>query len=372
LADFTASHGRTLQDVQSATTMERATNTENDLDQQAKRVLQPFADLEATHSCGVTVSVPPPLSTMNIYYVDGTGARAPFGGRSHGRSLMGTGQELDEIELEFAIPPLSDSASVADDLCSQSAYDKLLHHVLSERQYQKVDHRIVNLPSRSYIRLCVRHYFESFHSIFPFIRKSSFAHVASTEWLLLLAVAATGSRYLRRQQGESLGDMLITALDIALRSCRYGYGTETSHKSNDDRFVPGLHTRPNVCPDIPMLQAGILNIILLQHSGRRDLLERALVERHYLVQACHSLESISHTAHYNCMESALDPEPVQQWLVRESRVRVGMMIWVHDPPLSCAEVLLTCIVPGLHFSLRVQCQTFDGTRRHQVYSPVLR
>jgi hypothetical protein len=362
LAGFTASHDGTPRNVQSPMAVQGATGPENDLDQQPSRGLQPVPDFVATQSCDVTVSAETSLSTTNIYYVDGTGARAPFRGRSRGRSLVVNGQELGEAELDVVISPLSDIPSIEVDLCPPAAYGNLLHHVLSEQQNHGVDHNIVTFPSRTYINLCVRHYFGRFHPIFPFVRKSSFVDVASSEWLLLLAVAATGSRYIRRQPGRSSEDMLTTTLDTALQCRRYGYGTGDSHGCGDDLFTPGLHTRPAAFPSIPMLQAGILNIILLQHSGKRILVERALVERHYLVQACDSLELISQDTQISYMKNTLDLELVQEWIVRESEIRVGMMIWVIDQPLSCTEVSLTFVVPRLHFPLRVQGKTFDGTR----------
>jgi hypothetical protein len=334
LTGFTASHDIASQTIQGATAIEQSTCPGCDINHHTNQTLQLVPHLETTHSYGTAVSTPTPLSTTNIYYVDGTGARAPFGGRSRGRSLILNDQELGEAEIDVTSPPLSDTPSIADDLCPQTAYDNLAHHILSDQQHHGINHSVVTLPPRSHIHLCVLHYFERFHPIFPFIRKASFVYTASTEWLLLLAVAATGSRYIRRRQRGESGDMLTTTLDMALQSRRYGFGTENSHESNGDLFVPGLHTRSESCPDIPMLQAGILNVLLLQHSGERTLVERSLVERHYLTQACHSLELISQDAPMSCMGNTLDPALIPQWLVRQSEVRVGMMIWVSNLSLT--------------------------------------
>jgi hypothetical protein len=334
LTGFAASHGSTSQNIQDVMTVEQSNGPGCDLDHQTSQIVQSVPDLDPTHSYGTAVSTPTPRLSTNIYYVDGTGARAPFGGRSRGRSLILNNQELGEAELDVTRSPLSDNPSITDDLCPQSAYDNLVHRISFDQQHHGINHIVATLPPRSYIHLCVLHYFERFHPIFPFIRKASFVYITSTEWLLLLAVAATGSRYIRRRQRGEAGDMLTATLDTALRRRRYGFGTENSHDRNDDLFVPGLHTRLESCPNLPMLQAGILNILLLQHSGNRTLVERSLVERHYLIQACHSLELISQDAPISCMGNTQDPALIPQWLVRQSEVRVGMMIWVSNPSMT--------------------------------------
>jgi hypothetical protein len=89
-----------------------------------------------------------------------------------------------------------------------------------------------------------------------------------------------------------------------------------------------------------------------------------MVERHCLVEACHSLELISrppkdkHTA--STTEYA-GHDSLENWLERELEIRIGMMIWVCALRSLHAELLLTRTVCGLNLSLRIRCKTFDGT-----------
>jgi hypothetical protein len=183
------------------------------------------------------------------------------------------------------------------------------------------------------LNLYVRHYFEDFHPIFPFVPKTAINQATPHAWLLLLAVAAVGSRYSQQQQEKSSADLLVTVLDAALQLRRYGFCAEGCNDYSKARFVPGQGEHIDRCPDLPILQAGILNVIILQKSGSKALLERALLDRHYLVQACHSLRLLSDrqpTGGLTCAVNATGLEHVQQWLERETEIRAGMMIWVSE------------------------------------------
>jgi hypothetical protein len=69
----------------------------------------------------------------------------------------------------------------------------------------------------------------------------------------------------------------------------------------------------------------------LQHSGRKNLMERANLERHYLVEICNSMGLISDKHVTELISGATEltgQETVRGWLEQESRIRTGMMIWV--------------------------------------------
>jgi hypothetical protein len=325
--------------------------------QQPSQALPRDSELENTPSCNATVLAETPSSTEGRYYVDGTGARAPFGGRSLGRGsgvAIQLSYEADSDDMTS--PKLPSSSSTTHPLCSQAAYDNLIRHAIAESQHHRLDLSVATFPSHSQVQLYVRHYFDNFHPIFPFVRKSTFASTAPSEWLLLLAVATVGSRYMRRQEGNIPGEVLFKVLDAALQHRKYGYGTESGSEHGDNLFIPGQHTRTFTSPSLVILQAGILNVILLQHSSKKTFVERAFVERHYLVEACHSLELISRAPNIRDIRSTTrygEHESIQDWLGRETEIRVGMMIWVLRHSTSSADLLLTTAVFGLDIPLRV-------------------
>lgn len=301
-----------------------------DLHQQQQQSQQQSHEVETTQSPNFTVSGASSKSADNAYYVDGDGARAPFGGRICGRGLIVADHQQPEVLSDDSISSPSTLATMSRCLCPQAAYDNLIHHISSERQYCDLGPSFSSFPSISQVQIYVRYYFDYFHPIFPFLRKSSFSHIVSSEWLLLLAVAVVGSRYTLREQEADSGDMLLTTLDAALRLHKYELGLEHTARSND-LFLPGESATIHTCPYLATLQASILNVLLLQHSGRRSLVERALLERHYLVEACHSRGLISRkppTEHGSCAEDCTGRDVVRCWLERESKIRTGMMIWV--------------------------------------------
>ncbi|KAL5119901.1 hypothetical protein ACEQ8H_002263 [Pleosporales sp. CAS-2024a] len=236
----------------------------------------------------------PAAGHPGVYYVDGDGARAPFGGKYSAAATSNP----------------SSTGSVNSCLCTQAAYENMIRAILAECSRHSNGSRPPTLPTISDMNLYTNAYFDHFHSIFPFLRKSDFPVVAANEWLLLLAVAAVGSRYSRCQQSG----FLCNALDSVLQHRKYGFESDT---------LPSLTT----------LQAGILNIVLLQYSGIERLMNRAAVDRHYLIEACNSLRLITcPTAAENTArpEDRHETENLRQWLKKESKRRTGMMIWCLD------------------------------------------
>jgi hypothetical protein len=371
LVGFPRTHdGERQQDISSQVALETVNGFDSNLHQQPQQVLQPTLESDIARSSNDTASSATPKPTENIYYVDGTGARAPFGGRSHCRGSVVTVQEIREADSDNAVSPI---ALVAHYICPQAAYDNLTHHLLSGQHRYHFDPSSTPFPSRSQIQLYVDHYFENFHPIFPFIHKSTFAHAASDEWLLLLAVAAVGSRYTLRNRDKGTGKRLLTLLNAALRHRRHGYETGDDDSASDDGFVPGQCAKPHVCPSLILLQAGILNVLLLQHSGKKSFVERAMVERHYLVEACHSLELISRSPKDKHTTSTTDyagHNALEDWLVQESEIRVGMMIWVRALRSLDAGLLLRRTVCGFDLPLRIRSKTSNGTRRYQIFAPL--
>jgi hypothetical protein len=308
-----------------------ATVYASDAYQQSPLPLQQSSEMERTQAYSITASAPVLVPTQGRYYVDGTGARAPFGGRLHGRGSVEAIETERPVESGNTVAPTLPSGPGTHTLCSQAAYANMIGHVISDHQCHRIDLRNVIFPSLDQVQHYVDLYFERFYPIFPFIRKASFSHTTLNEWLLLLAVATIGSRYMRRQEGKIPGDLLFAILDATLKNLEYGYKKQVGDEQSDTAFVPGHHTTTLICPSISLLQAGILNIILLQHSNKKAFVERAFIERHYLVEACHSLDLVSCNPGDRGMRSAVhyrEQHSHDDWIVRETEIRVGMMIWV--------------------------------------------
>ena len=263
-------------------------------------------------------------STNGNLYVDGSGARAPFGGRLNIQCSPLSVDANGEDPTELA-PFHSDTAG----LVSTFAYQRLRDHLEEESRIHLQSLDLSQFPPYAHIQGFVRYYFERFHLVFPFLRKSSFSCDSSHHWVLLLAVAATGSRYLRRNQGMQPGKMLLDLLRMILSRRLFGL-----HVDDDESipFIPGAHSVGSTIPDLPVLQAAILSVICTIHSGTKSMAERAFVERHYLVEACIASGLLSATSPAEALsDGPVDENSLRRWLYRESEIRTGMMIWVSNP-----------------------------------------
>ncbi|PSN59513.1 hypothetical protein BS50DRAFT_508317 [Corynespora cassiicola Philippines] len=289
--------------------------------------------LDAAQSRSVVDSVASSSSTQGRYYVDSAGARAPFGGRSHNREVIGGAQAMQPDETDRANSSMSCEISGADSLCPSMLYDNFVEGIVASDSLASLNIDLTRLPTCAQLQLYVRHYFENFHPIFPFLRKSSFVEDALQEPLLLLAASVIGSRYLRRLQGREPGEILSHILSTILRRCKYGYDQQIDNERDSDVFSPGYLPNERECPSLSMLQAGILNLFCMLHSGKKSAVESAFVERHYLVEACNSLGLLAQSVVGDAIQPTANAEPtdlVRRWLLRESKIRTGMMIWFLD------------------------------------------
>lgn len=265
-------------------------------------------------------------SVANKYYVDGAGARAPFGGRTHNREAAGSPVSLQDTQFREGTSPQLAQISNSDPLCPLSAYDNMVRGVMAVNDAYSLHVEVADLPTYQQMQLCVRNYFEYFHPVFPFLRRFSFPDDAGMEWLLLLAVAVTGSRYIKRIHDVAWGTTLCRTLTTILRERRYGLDSEQDIINDNDTFLFGEQFRPTKHLSLRVLQAGILNIIYMLHSGRSALTQRAFVERHYLVEACHALQLLAEDSEgHNLSHPGTS---ARKWLARESELRTGLMIWV--------------------------------------------
>ncbi|KAH6878064.1 hypothetical protein BKA58DRAFT_435777 [Alternaria rosae] len=277
-----------------------------------------------------TVSVVSTSTSENRYYVDGAGARAPFGGKSQHSICSEETIDLQDAEANDASAPLH--ASDEDTLCPSAAYQSLLEGIAAESRHSLVEMSALNFPTYGQVVTSVRQYFDTFHQVFPFLRRSSFAQYASESWLLLLAVSVIGSRYSQLSQHSRISDQFSGLLRAIITRCKYGLDSQSSAGNEDVDYSPSP-THSIARPDLKVVQAGILNIACMLHSGKKVLVERAHVERHYLVEVCHALSLLAQTKKSYDLTRAADPgqnPDLREWLSREAMIRTGMMVWTLD------------------------------------------
>lgn len=290
-----------------------------------------------TQSCGSTHNATTPESTRREYYVDGDGPRAPFGGRYHSRgSVPNIRSSLGTVAEP---PPFGAQSSSLAGLCSLEAYENLVQRCMQEAQSMKSAPNMGQFPSHEQIELCTKHYFDNFSTIFPFLRQASFREVDSREWLLLLAVTAMGSRYMRPPQDldKQLSNILRTVLE-RYKDC-HNYSNLSA--SDEDLYVPGLQTASQAAVSMPVLQAGILHLVCLLQSGDKKSFDEALNWRYYLVRMCDTLRLLHSNTGYDGSPLEVSNEiGLKEWLCRESRIRTGMTIWVF-PTFSSNLVIVS-------------------------------
>jgi hypothetical protein len=269
-------------------------------------------------------------TSENRYYVDGAGARAPFGGKSQHSICSEETMELQEEEVNDGTMPLRTSNE--DTLCSSTAYQSLLEGIANESRNCLIEIDASYFPTYEQTITSVRQYFDNFHIVFPFLRRSSFAQDASESWLLLLAVFIVGSRYSQLSQQTQSSERLFLLLGAILTRRKYSLDSQGLADDDDVDYSPSC-AQFGARPNLQTLRAGILNIVCMLHSGKKGLVERAHVERHYLVEGCHTLRLLVQTKKTYDFTMAIDLEqdPIfHEWLKKEAMVRTGMMIWVLD------------------------------------------
>lgn len=268
-------------------------------------------------------------STTGSYYVDGDGSRAPFGGQAarewRGRRMAGANN---------ASTPGSNATNYTDDepsgrwedaLVSEESYESMIRHLHLELAKQNVIIDASTLPSLECISHCVQCYFANFHPTFPFIRKAALLEHSSNDWILLLAVAVVGSKYTTSDDEErlhALGSEFLAAIDsVSLSRLCHNRLTKTRFFSTS----PLRELEKDVL-SLAALQAATLLLIYSLHRGKQDMTMHALLERHYLAGACKELKLLSgEVVESNCHH---DGDNAQSWLMKQSRIRVGLMIWV--------------------------------------------
>jgi hypothetical protein len=285
----------------------------------------------------------PRLSVEPSSYVDGGEARAPFPIRSSLQQHQGAKDLSTHRQGPFTVQgnERSSPAEAGFSLVTHSAYDNLVQHIRREVAHPLIDIDTTRFPSHQRIAELARLYFTNFHPIFPFIRRTDFHRKSAKHWILLLAVAAIGTKYAKPNTLESSSDDVLShTLDMILKTHIHS----TQEQLEGCAWNVMLDEPEMTHLGLPMLQALILNVIKKLHSGNKTLAKRALIERYYLVTECTRMRLLSSAPDETSM-GFTDDARASAWVRKQSRLRTGMMIWVSHYPRYSTEVA-PCYIHG--------------------------
>ncbi|KAI0008806.1 hypothetical protein F4779DRAFT_628195 [Xylariaceae sp. FL0662B] len=264
-------------------------------------------------------------------YVDGDEARAPFRGQSTQQRLRRAVQSADSAQTLSGHSVSRTNSNLSppaiDTFVNEASYNNMVQNVCVELSESLVVFNPAEFPSQRGVTDLVQLYFDNFHPVFPLLRKSDFANKTSTHWILLLAVAAIGEKFIRSSRGPSddgLAQLLETICSRLVPNIYYDNNTSSWTQ---------LHDGEKGQFNLPILQAIILNLICIIHSGKKSLMERALVEKHYLVAGCSEMHLLSSPHDEDMVPhdvEDLSQSGIRDWLTLQSRNRTGLMIWLLD------------------------------------------
>jgi hypothetical protein len=272
------------------------------------------------------------LSEGSMHSVDGDGARLSILARQDCSPLPLFGvlgnnslspNSRDDLEV---IPTYPNSEYAQPQIwISEESYVALTNY-LKHTSWQNVSPaHIDTLPSLQELNIFARLYFDKFHESFPLLHKGTFLNNGDG-CLLELAISAIGACYVRslyaRKCSESLHELLHELLKVA-----------TISEDSQHRFPGVFGVQRSRCPEHPTrLQAQILNVLGMFHSGNPRLATLAREDRAILVTNC--IEGkILMSNHYDCLQGAHGIEEeggrsLQQWLEGELKCRAGYFVWV--------------------------------------------
>ncbi|RGP63419.1 transcription factor zms1 [Fusarium sporotrichioides] len=267
-------------------------------------------------------------STDGTLYVEGTMARAPFGGQLLGRHMkqVTTSHAAETGSISGAPDSLEVSNQTGSSHCvSTELYSKLVSATRGYAEIHSSDSTTTMIPPLGHIRCFVRLYYENFHNTYPFLRKSASTWKESNNWILLLAVSVIGAKYLGDTWPSSLSRLLEAILDHRLHSM-----PEESDQDNHGTWIPGS-SQSRVRLDLTTLQAVVLSVIDRLHSGQEAVTERALSQMALLVEQCRSMNLLSQTPPK--IKNDVTPSDglsIAKWLRSQSQLRTGLMLWILD------------------------------------------
>ncbi|KFY99104.1 hypothetical protein V500_01476 [Pseudogymnoascus sp. VKM F-4518 (FW-2643)] len=269
-------------------------------------------------------------SDASMYYVDGDSAHSPvlshhkhpnqapvpvFGGQGSS-PLSPTLENIHTQLTEYTHPQI---------WVAEESYVALIDYLKYTSRRDISLSYTDSFPSLKELNEFVGLYFDRFHESFPLLHKASFLNNRDG-CVLELSIAAIGACYVgtsyARKCSESLHELVNKLLEIA-----------TSSYYNPSEFpgVFGLRTYPQ---RPTRLQARILNVLGMFHSGNPKLSSLAREGRAILVTTCIENKLLS-SNHYDGWQACLGTDEegdrfLQQWLEGEMKCRAGYFVWMLD------------------------------------------
>ena len=168
-------------------------------------------------------------------------------------------------------------------------------------------------PSNMLINKLCQLYFDHFHPNFPLLQKVAFQPVDEV-WILVMAIAAIGAQYTPSAELAGFKGMLAHTVQRGLE-LRIHSKISSSNTTSSDPF-PGTAA----VDDITVIQARILNSVIMIHSGNSFLMEKALSDFTALVAAARRMHLLKSGSRKTLVESNA--------IELQLRCRAGYMIWV--------------------------------------------
>ncbi|KFY13867.1 hypothetical protein V492_02990 [Pseudogymnoascus sp. VKM F-4246] len=269
-------------------------------------------------------------SDASMYYADGDSAHSPvlshhkqpnqapvpvFGGQGS-NSLSPTLENIHSQLSEYTLPQI---------WIAEESYIALIDYLkFTSRQDISVPHTD-SFPSLKELNEFAGLYFDRFHESFPLLHKASFLN-SRDGCVLELAIAAIGACYVgtayARKCSETLHELVNKLLEIV-----------TSSYFNPSEF-PGVFGLRRYPQRPTRLQARILNVLGMFHSGNHKLSSLAREGRAILVTTCIENKLLA-SNHYDGWEACLGTDEegdrfLQQWLEGELKCRAGYFVWMLD------------------------------------------
>jgi hypothetical protein len=284
-----------------------------------------------------------PRSPEGTYYIEGGVGRAPFKGRSSWKAgiYSNGGRKMVESPGEDSVCPENVNMSPLPSV-SMGIYQFFVRRLVEITDISRLN---MEIPTQDDVEDLVRLYFDGFHPTYPFLLQGPSLFTSDSDWILLLAVVAIGSRYANTVKYRCLGEDLVHIVDRELCN-QITNPTADDYNGLWNPVPESVDQRPL---DLVALQATVLNCLFLLHCGKQSAVQRALHHRYHIIEAFHSLDILAAAK----VPSQGTSEPnqdnsLQSWIESESRIRTGWMIWVR---LSSIGLIVDISSIAYHFQL---------------------
>lgn len=262
--------------------------------------------------------------SSNRFYVDGDGARASLRPPWPSNASPSSSPCISDTHAHTNTATETAQTCLVDEQLSDQRYRALTGNLQSESSNFTTN----ELPSYEQVSQWVRLYLEYFHPTFPFLMKMELFDVNS-DWVLLLAVATLGAVLSASSEAGRVQHLLM---DTLAQVVTHRLQSMQSQQDIENNWILPAAARRQNSGDLGTVQAAVLSIVGLLHSGRKDKISCAMAERLRLVDACHSMQLLSASLPQYSNESAGNLRRwCREWYQAQASIRLGLMIWASHP-----------------------------------------